>query len=78
MFLMTIQNLGTDEQVEKWGVPAQNYRIHGCYAQTELGHGSNVNVRPLTRNDIELDLGNSNNGNFRQGHRLIYPPHTQH
>jgi hypothetical protein len=32
MFLMTIQNLGTEEQVEKWGIPAQNYRIHGCYA----------------------------------------------
>jgi acyl-CoA oxidase len=44
MFLMTINNLGTEQQVEKWGVPAQNYRIHGCYAQTELGHGSNVNV----------------------------------
>lgn len=45
MFLMTIQNLGTEEQNEKWGKAAQDYRIHGCYAQTELGHGSNVNVR---------------------------------
>jgi acyl-CoA oxidase len=45
MFLMTIQNLGTDEQVEKWGTLAQQYKIHGCYAQTELGHGSNIAVR---------------------------------
>jgi alkylation response protein AidB-like acyl-CoA dehydrogenase len=44
MFLMTIQNLGNEEQVEKWGNLAQQYKIHGCYAQTELGHGSNVNV----------------------------------
>lgn len=32
MFLMTINNLGTEEQVEKWGLLAQKYRIHGCYA----------------------------------------------
>lgn len=44
MFLMTIQNLGNDEQAETWGALAQQYKIHGCYAQTELGHGSNINV----------------------------------
>lgn len=43
MFLMTIQNLGNDEQAETWGALAQQYKIHGCYAQTELGHGSNIN-----------------------------------
>ena len=40
MFLMTVNNLGTDEQVEKWAQPTFDLRIHGCYAQTELGHGS--------------------------------------
>ena len=48
MFLMTINNLGTEEQVEKWGLLAQKYRIHGCYAQTELGHGSNIAVSLLS------------------------------
>ena len=43
MFLMTLQNLGSEEQVDKWGKLCQDYRIIGCYAQTELGHGSNVN-----------------------------------
>lgn len=44
MFLMTINNLGTKEQADKWGLPADNLRVMGCYAQTELGHGSNMNV----------------------------------
>lgn len=30
------------EQQSKWVAKAKNYEIIGCYAQTELGHGSNV------------------------------------
>ncbi|OZJ01406.1 hypothetical protein BZG36_05723 [Bifiguratus adelaidae] len=32
----------TDEQKKKYLEPALRYEIIGCYAQTELGHGSNV------------------------------------
>ncbi|XP_075166874.1 acyl-coenzyme A oxidase 1-like [Haematobia irritans] len=35
-----IRNLGTDEQFEKFGKPAENFEIMVAYAQTELGHGT--------------------------------------
>ncbi|KAF7546250.1 hypothetical protein G7Z17_g8570 [Cylindrodendrum hubeiense] len=42
MFLKTLEEQGTPEQHKLFLEPAQNYKYIGCYAQTELGHGSNV------------------------------------
>lgn len=42
MFLKTLQEQGTPEQHKLYLEKAQNYEYIGCYAQTELGHGSNV------------------------------------
>ena len=42
MFVPAIQGQGTDEQQQKWLPLAYRMQIIGCYAQTELGHGSNV------------------------------------
>ena len=42
MFLATVSNLATEEQRKKWLPLIQNPNIIGCYAQTELGHGSDV------------------------------------
>jgi acyl-CoA oxidase len=42
MFLITLRDQGSPEQHEKYLKPAQDYKYIGCYAQTELGHGSNV------------------------------------
>jgi acyl-CoA oxidase len=42
MFRMTLQTQATEEQQKKWLTLADQFRIIGCYAQTELGHGSNV------------------------------------
>ncbi|KAL6074611.1 Acyl-coenzyme A oxidase (Acyl-CoA oxidase) [Balamuthia mandrillaris] len=42
MFIPTLYGQGTDEQREKWLSLAKTFSIIGCYAQTELGHGSNV------------------------------------
>ena len=38
----TLGEQGTVEQHELFLKKAENYEIIGCYAQTELGHGSNV------------------------------------
>ncbi|KAJ2741895.1 hypothetical protein GGI20_004870 [Coemansia sp. BCRC 34301] len=42
MFIPTLQSQATPEQQELFLKPALNYEILGCYAQTEIGHGSNV------------------------------------
>jgi len=42
MFVPAIRGQGTEEQQKKWLPMAYKLQIIGCYAQTELGHGSNV------------------------------------
>ncbi|KAG0313566.1 hypothetical protein BGZ99_008739 [Dissophora globulifera] len=42
MFMPTLASQGNAEQHEKFLKPALRYEIIGCYAQTEIGHGSNV------------------------------------
>ncbi|RID69711.1 hypothetical protein BRARA_C01789 [Brassica rapa] len=42
MFVPAIKGQGTEEQKQKWLPLANKMQIIGCYAQTELGHGSNV------------------------------------
>ena len=42
MFSLAIVNMCTDEQRKKWETACRNASIMGTYAQTEIGHGSNV------------------------------------
>lgn len=42
MFLKTLRDQGSPEQHKLFLEKAEDYKILGCYAQTELGHGSNV------------------------------------
>lgn len=42
MFIPALEGQATKEQQEYWLPLARSMKIIGCYAQTELGHGSNV------------------------------------
>jgi acyl-CoA oxidase len=42
MFRDSLNLYANDEQLAYWMPKCDNYDISGCYAQTELGHGSNV------------------------------------
>ena len=42
IFLSTLVGQGSDEQVAFWAPKTTSFEICGSYAQTELGHGSNV------------------------------------
>jgi acyl-CoA oxidase len=48
LFVQTIMGQGTPEQVREWLPKAINLEIIGTYAQTELGHGSNVRALETT------------------------------
>ncbi|PVH87408.1 acyl-CoA oxidase [Cadophora sp. DSE1049] len=42
MFATTIREQGSDEQKDYWMPNIESFEVVGAYAQTELGHGSNV------------------------------------
>ena len=42
MFRQTVDTFSDEEQAKTWCPLTKNFDIHGCYAQTEIGHGSNV------------------------------------
>ncbi|PVU97277.1 hypothetical protein BB559_002093 [Furculomyces boomerangus] len=48
-----IEVQGTKEQAEVFAKPVRNLRALGCYAQTEMGHGSNVQGIETTATFIE-------------------------
>ncbi|KAF9978994.1 acyl-coenzyme A oxidase [Actinomortierella ambigua] len=64
-FIPVISSQGTDEQHDKWLPLAEKYQILGCYAQTELGHGSNLSRLETTATFIhETDEWELNSTSF--------------
>ncbi|KAJ1919968.1 hypothetical protein H4219_001629 [Mycoemilia scoparia] len=53
MFIPTLEAQASDEQQEVFLKQARNYEIIGCYAQTEIGHGSNLKGLETTATFIE-------------------------
>ncbi|PVU89889.1 hypothetical protein BB559_004884 [Furculomyces boomerangus] len=53
MFIPTLMQQCTDEQKKAFLEPALKYQIIGCYAQTEMGHGSNIRGLETTATFIE-------------------------
>lgn len=48
MFVTTVREQGSEEQQAYWLPLIESWKIIGAYAQTELGHGSNVRGLELT------------------------------
>ncbi|KAD7116818.1 hypothetical protein R6Q59_006472 [Mikania micrantha] len=47
-----IRFMGTKRHHDKWFKPTETYEVKGCFAMTELGHGSNVRgIETITRYD---------------------------
>ncbi|XP_014439909.1 peroxisomal acyl-coenzyme A oxidase 2 isoform X2 [Tupaia chinensis] len=40
VFLVSLESLGSEEQIATWGPLSKTYQIIATYAQTELGHGT--------------------------------------
>ncbi|PVU87983.1 hypothetical protein BB559_004682 [Furculomyces boomerangus] len=53
MFIPTLTQQCNEEQKKAFLEPALDYRIIGCYAQTEAGHGSNIRSLETTATFIE-------------------------
>lgn len=55
MWMKTLRDQGTEEQHKLFLEPSLRYDIIGCYSQTELGHGSNVQGLETTATYIPED-----------------------
>lgn len=64
MFVPNIVSLCDDEQHAAWLPLCRDWRMIGCYAQTELGHGSNVRALETTATFRPDRRGKGGGGSF--------------
>ncbi|CAB9522489.1 Peroxisomal acyl-coenzyme A oxidase 1 [Seminavis robusta] len=64
MFTPNIISLFDDEQQAKWLPQCLSFEMIGCYAQTELGHGSNIRALETTATFLPEAKGGMKGGSF--------------
>ena len=64
MFVPNIVSLCDEEQQAEWLPLCRDWRMIGCYAQTELGHGSNVRALETTATFLSESNGGQPGGSF--------------
>lgn len=64
-----IQFFGTKRHHDKWLSTTENYLIKGCFAMTELGHGSNVCI--IASYYLVDNFQTSNENRYPEGLRYL-------
>jgi len=64
MFVPNIKSLCDDEQQAEWLPLCRDWKMIGCYAQTELGHGSNVRALETTATFLPESKGGQPGGSW--------------
>lgn len=65
MFVPNIRSLCDEEQQKLWLPMCRDFRMTGCYAQTELGHGSNVRALETTASFLSEAEGGGKDGSWK-------------
>lgn len=64
MFQPNIVSLCDEEQQARWLPLCRDWRMIGCYAQTELGHGSNIRALETTATFLPESKGGDKGGSW--------------
>jgi acyl-CoA oxidase len=64
MFVPNIVSLCDEEQKAKWLPLCRDWKMIGCYAQTEIGHGSNVRALETTATFLPANKGGQPGGSW--------------
>lgn len=64
MFVPNIVSLCDEEQQARWLPLCRDWKMIGCYAQTELGHGSNIRALETTATFLPESKGGQKGGSF--------------
>jgi len=64
MFQPNIVSLCDEEQQSRWLPLCRDWKMIGCYAQTELGHGSNIRALETTATFVSELNGGGDGGSF--------------